>query len=148
MISEVVKWGEFVKLSHTVFALPFAIASMVVAARDTRGWPGWKLFLLIVGAVLTGAVAVLDVRTDAEWNAGHIPGAVHVPLGRLPERLASLPRTVPLVVHCQGGTRSAIAASLLRAQGFDDVTNLAGGFAGWVRAGKLVEREEPEPAAT
>ena len=86
-----------------------------------------------------GAVAVLDVRTDAEWNAGHIPGAEHVPLGHLPERLASLPRTVPLVVHCQGGTRSAIATSLLLAHALTDVTNLAGGMNGWQAAGYPVE---------
>ena len=60
MISEVVKWGEFIKLSHTVFALPFAVASMVVAARDTRGWPGWRLFLLIVGAVLTARMCAMS----------------------------------------------------------------------------------------
>jgi len=44
-------WGEFVKISHTVFALPFALASMVVAARETRGWPGWKVFGLILLAM-------------------------------------------------------------------------------------------------
>src|SRR3954465_10458746 len=48
---QIAKWAEFVKISHTVFALPFALASMVVAARDQRGWPGWRLFLLIVAAV-------------------------------------------------------------------------------------------------
>ena len=60
MISEVIKWGEFVKLSHTVFALPFALASMTVAARETRGWPGWRLFLLIVGAVLTARTCAMS----------------------------------------------------------------------------------------
>ncbi len=44
MISLIKKWGSFVRFSHTVFALPFALAAMVVAARDHRGWPGWKTF--------------------------------------------------------------------------------------------------------
>ena len=86
MISEVVKWGEFVKLSHTVFALPFAMASMALAARETRGWPGWRLFLLILGAVVmarTCAMAfnrIVDRKFDAEnpRTAGR-----HLPTGQI-----------------------------------------------------------------
>ena len=86
MISEVVKWGEFVKLSHTVFAMPFAIASMVLAARETKGWPGWKLFVLILGAVAaarTCAMAfnrIVDRKFDAEnpRTAGR-----HLPTGQI-----------------------------------------------------------------
>ena len=70
--AQVVKWAEFVKISHTVFALPFALASMAAAARDQRGWPGWRLFLLIVAAVFcarTCAMAfnrIVDRRFDAK----------------------------------------------------------------------------------
>ena len=49
LFSNIRKWAEFVKFSHTVFALPFALASMAVAARDQRGWPGWRIFLLDPG---------------------------------------------------------------------------------------------------
>src|SRR5881397_4362247 len=52
MFSGIRKWASFVKLSHTVFALPFALASMVVAARDNRGWPGWRTFGLILAAMV------------------------------------------------------------------------------------------------
>ena len=52
IIREIIKWGEFVKFSHTVFALPFALASMLVAAKDNRGWPGWRTFLLILAAMV------------------------------------------------------------------------------------------------
>ena len=55
----ITKWGAFIKLSHTVFALPFALASMSAAARENRGWPGLRIFLLIIAAVfplLTGVV--------------------------------------------------------------------------------------------
>lgn len=52
MIRTLRMWAEFVKLSHTVFALPFALASMAVAAREDRGWPGWKTFLLILAAMV------------------------------------------------------------------------------------------------
>ncbi|HVK57147.1 MAG TPA: UbiA-like polyprenyltransferase [Candidatus Kapabacteria bacterium] len=86
MISEVVKWGEFVKLSHTVFALPFALASMALAAKETRGWPGLKLFLLIVAAVATARTCamsfnrIVDRKFDAEnpRTAGR-----HLPTGQI-----------------------------------------------------------------
>ena len=71
MISVIKKWGSFVRFSHTVFALPFALAAMMVAARDNRGWPGWKTFLLILAAMVcarTCAMAfnrIVDRKFDA-----------------------------------------------------------------------------------
>src|SRR5262249_31007454 len=50
--SHIRNWAGFVKLSHTVFALPFALASMAVAARENRGWPGWRTFGLILAAMV------------------------------------------------------------------------------------------------
>jgi 4-hydroxybenzoate polyprenyltransferase len=52
MFSTASKYASFVKLSHTVFALPFALASMVVAARENRGWPGWRIFALVLAAMV------------------------------------------------------------------------------------------------
>jgi hydroxyacylglutathione hydrolase len=83
-----------------------------------------------------GAPYVLDVRSDAEWASGHLAGAHHAPLPHLGERLSELPRDRPLVVHCEGGYRSAIAASLLAREGFDNVLDLVGGFKAW-QASKL-----------
>jgi hydroxyacylglutathione hydrolase len=80
-------------------------------------------------------VALIDVRNAAEWRTGHIAGARHIPLGYLSDRLDTLPRERTLVVQCQGGSRSAIGASLLRAHGFDRVVNFTGGISEWVRAG-------------
>src|SRR5215471_4873936 len=71
MFSTVRKWGSFVKFSHTIFALPFALAAMVVAARDNRGWPGWRTFGLILAAMVcarTCAMAfnrIVDRKFDA-----------------------------------------------------------------------------------
>jgi len=71
MISTIQKWGSFVRFSHTVFALPFALAAMLVAARDNRGWPGWKTFGLILVAMVcarTCAMAfnrIVDRKFDA-----------------------------------------------------------------------------------
>ena len=90
----------------------------------------------------TGAATVFDVRTRVEWDRGHIPEAKHLPLGELPDRIGTLPQGSPVVVHCQGGGRSAIAASLLRMHGVDQVLNLAGGFNEWSGAGLPVARAE------
>ena len=80
-------------------------------------------------------VVVIDVRGQAEWEAGHLPGAKNVPLGLLSDRLDEIPVGKRVVVQCQAGGRSAIAASLLQARGFRDVVNLVGGYVGWWRAG-------------
>jgi 4-hydroxybenzoate polyprenyltransferase len=71
MFTTLIKWGSFVKLSHTVFALPFALAAMVVAARETKGWPGTRVFLLVLVAMVcarTCAMAfnrIVDRKFDA-----------------------------------------------------------------------------------
>jgi hydroxyacylglutathione hydrolase len=70
----------------------------------------------LAGALRDGRVAVVDVRGAAEWEAGHLPGVPNIPLGHLAERINELPTDRPVVVHCQGGGRSSIAASLLRAR--------------------------------
>ncbi|GGO38207.1 MBL fold metallo-hydrolase [Deinococcus humi] len=75
---------------------------------------------------------ILDVRAKTEYEEGHIPGARQLHAGRLPWTLDTLPRDREIVVHCQGGARSAAAASLLRAEGFD-VLELAGGYDAWTK---------------
>ena len=76
---------------------------------------------------------VIDVRSEVEWNEGHIPGARHFPLTQLAPRADELRALQPIVVHCQGGARSSIAVSVLRAIGIHDVTNADGGYAAWER---------------
>lgn len=82
----------------------------------------------------TGAPAtVIDVRGESEWREGHLPDAQWIPLGQLAAHAATLPPT-PLVLQCQSGARSSIAASLLMRLGRRDVTNLQGGYVGWLAA--------------
>ena len=76
-------------------------------------------------------LVLIDVRNDNEWDEGHIDSAIHIPLGHLAERINEVPADKPIVVHCQMGGRSAIAASLLQKLGRKDVTNLTGGFAAY-----------------
>ncbi len=74
---------------------------------------------------------LLDVRTESESAGNLIDGAVNLPLGHLDGQLSELPRDRQLIPYCSSGYRSAIAASLLRARGFDSVGDLAGGAAAW-----------------
>ena len=76
---------------------------------------------------------VVDVRSAAEWNEGHVPGAVHVPLAHLTSRLSELRGRQPIVTYCQSGSRSVTAASVLRAAGIADVSNADGGFDAFLR---------------
>jgi rhodanese-related sulfurtransferase len=87
------------------------------------------------------APAILDVRTPAEYAAGHIPGAVNIPHTELATRLAELPanKSTEIVVHCQGGGRAATAEKVLAEQGYTDVRDLEGHFGGWVQQGLPVE---------
>jgi len=84
-------------------------------------------------------VTVVDVRSGNEWSEGHLPGAMHIPLGYLPDRLGDIPSDRPVVVQCQSGGRSSIAASILERAGFRDVTNLTGGLGAWTAAGLPLE---------
>lgn len=88
-----------------------------------------------------GAVSVLDVRSHAEWEAGHLPGVPNIPLGYLLERLEEVPADGPLVLQCESGGRSSIAASLLSARGIRQVLNYRAGYLRWRAAGLPVERD-------
>ncbi len=75
--------------------------------------------------------SLIDVRTTGEWNEGHIDGATNIPLSRLADRVEEIASDAPLVVYCTGGYRSAIASSLLRKAGLQQVTDLVGGLGAW-----------------
>src|SRR6266850_928312 len=81
-----VKWASFVKLSHTVFALPFALAAMVVAARENRGWPGGRTFGLIIAAMVCARTCAMAFNriADRRFDAAN-PRTVtcHLPTGQI-----------------------------------------------------------------
>jgi rhodanese-related sulfurtransferase/glyoxylase-like metal-dependent hydrolase (beta-lactamase superfamily II) len=78
-----------------------------------------------------GAPVVLDVRTQREWEAGHIEGSLNIPLNRLHERLGEVPRDRQVVVHCATDNRSSTAESLLELNGFGNISHLVGGMQAW-----------------
>lgn len=92
-----------------------------------------------VPEVIPSDVVVLDVREPHEWAAGHIDGAVHIPMGDLPSRVGELDPAKHTVVVCHVGGRSARVTAWLHAQGHD-VVNLEGGMDAWERAGRQVAR--------
>jgi hydroxyacylglutathione hydrolase len=82
----------------------------------------------------SGPPLLLDVRTPREWAAKHVDGSVNVPLNHLQERIAEIPRERSIAVHCAGGYRSSIAASILQQYGITNLTEMAGGLAAWESA--------------
>jgi glyoxylase-like metal-dependent hydrolase (beta-lactamase superfamily II)/rhodanese-related sulfurtransferase len=87
----------------------------------------------------TGSPVLVDVRAPGERAQKHIDGSVHIPLSRLVERLPEIPADRPVLVHCAGGYRSSIAASLLQRSGRTNVSELAGGITAWEAAGLPVQ---------
>lgn len=75
-----------------------------------------------------GELALLDVRSEREWNAGHVPGAAHVPLGDVTARGGDFDKHAPIATICEGGYRSMLAASILMRAGFENVVNVDGGM--------------------
>jgi hydroxyacylglutathione hydrolase len=97
--------------------------------------------------VATGELVPVDIRTPTEREAKRISESVGIPLNRLKDQLRDLPQNRPLLLHCAGGYRSSIAASLLQRAGFTKIVELAGGLAAWEAAhlplvGRLASRAE------
>lgn len=87
-------------------------------------------------------VQLIDVRGPDEWRRGHLPGAIHIPLASLPERMEELDPATPVVLQCGGGGRSSIATSFLQSHGMTNASNLADGYEGWVKGGFKIETDE------
>ncbi|GAC1356489.1 MAG: MBL fold hydrolase [Herpetosiphon sp.] len=126
-----------------------ALLDAWIAAGQHQSTTDRRTAEMLRDEVAQGAVSVVDVRNPQEYAAGHLAGSHNIPLGLLEQHVADLPRDRPLLIHCQGGTRSAIATSLLEAWGVKRVIDLEGGFAGWQAAGNPVEHtEQCESAVT
>jgi 4-hydroxybenzoate polyprenyltransferase len=83
---QLLAWGAFVKFSHTVFALPFALASMTVAARDNRGWPGWRVFGLILLAMVSARTCAMTFNRIADRHFDKLNPRTanrHLPAGQI-----------------------------------------------------------------
>jgi len=131
-----------------------------VGIEDARGYlqggiDGWKKAGLptaeirqitvetLNGRLQAGKTSVLDVRREPEWQAGHVEGATWWPLDHFKVSPPEIDRTATIAVHCKSGYRSMIACSLLQRAGFQNVTNVTGGFDAWLKAKLPVEVGSP-----
>lgn len=98
----------------------------------------------VPAAQVPGDAFLLDVREYDEWEAGHVPGAVHIPLGELGARYTELGRDRPLYVICRSGVRSARAAYALAGAGWQTL-NVSDGMHGWEAAGRRMVSDSGPP---
>jgi phage shock protein E len=91
---------------------------------------------------LSQAPLILDVRSEKEYAKGHIPGALNIPHGELPDRLSEIDvaKTEKIIVHCLSGYRARIAEKILIEAGYSNVRDLDGQMKGWQRAGYPIEK--------
>ena len=108
-----------------------------LAERPDLVWPTQRVSVLIAAEDLTAneLSLVLDVRTPREWADKHIENSLNIPLNHLQDRIDEIPRDRRIAVHCAGGYRSSIAASILQQYGMTNQIELAGGLAAWEAAG-------------
>ena len=129
------------------FMLVAGCASTSTPAPSVGGasqTPGMAATVSVADAAVLrddGAI-IIDVREPNEWAAGHIPGAILIPLGELPSRLGDVPPNRPIVVVCRSGNRSAQGRDILIEAGFPAVTSLDGGMNDWEVAGLPIEMGE------
>lgn len=119
---------RFLKISEEARAKVHEVSNVDVKRRLDAQDSGLKL---------------LDVREDHEWNAGHVPGAVHLGRGILERDVEKLfpDADQELVLYCGGGFRSALAAESLQRMGYRNVHSMAGGFTGWTEKGFPTEKK-------
>jgi hydroxyacylglutathione hydrolase len=107
-----------------------------LADRPDLVWPTERVTAPMIAEELaaTDPPLVLDIRNPREWATKHIDGSVNIPLNHLQESIAEIPRDRRIAVHCAGGYRSSIAASILHQYGVTNLTEMAGGLAAWEAA--------------
>lgn len=141
----VILFAEDVAQTHAAFAqLQGGSIHLLGAVKD--GIEGWQAMGLpteslpemsvqeLVDGLASGKLVVLDVREPMEWEVGHVPDAILIPLGEVRQQLHLLPRASCIAVICESGIRSCIAASILKAEGFADVANVIEGTRGYRHA--------------
>ena len=126
-----------VLLKYCQLSFIILLMGCAVATADTDNKSG-LISPKEASAMYTEKKAVIvDVREDSEWNEQHIPGAIHIPLGQLSERLPELTqyKDTTVITQCKRGGRSAKALDVLKSAGFSKVYSMDGGIMAWEKAG-------------
>ncbi|MGZ5002379.1 MAG: MBL fold metallo-hydrolase [Chthoniobacterales bacterium] len=136
-IEDVVKL--FIRTGYTKFA-GYLVGG--IKAWEAAGFPLEQIPQMSVHEIHNKGrdFQLLDVRGPGEWSHGHIPGAQHMFLPKLREKSATLDKSKPTAVYCASGYRASLAASILKQEGFTDVSNAPGGWQAWKKAGFSVEK--------
>ena len=125
---------NFLKYCRLSFIISLLSCNVVKAGTDTL-----ELISPQEASALTAEkkAIIIDVREDNEWNTVHIPGAIHIPLAQLSNRLSELQpyKSSAIITQCRSGARSAKALDILKSAGFSHVQNMEGGLIAWNKAG-------------
>ena len=129
---------EFIKENILLIGLAIGSAFALIWPMINRGASGVPSVSATEAVMLMSRSKplVLDVRDDAEFEAGHIQGAKHIPLSALADRIKEIEKfkNKPVLVHCQRGIRAKTACTILQAQQFTQLHQLQGGLAAWQEA--------------
>ena len=123
---------------HVAGYLEGGVSALEERRELAAGWDRVTALELAERIASSNPPVILDVRAEREFESKRIEGSLNIPLNRLRARTAEVPKDRPVVVHCAGGYRSAIAASILEQAGITDFVELAGGLSAWEAAGRLV----------
>jgi hydroxyacylglutathione hydrolase len=128
----------FVRTGYTQFA-GYLIGGM--KAWDAAGFPREKIGQMSVHELneRKSSLQIVDVRSPGEWKKGHVPGAHHIFVPELRNRMNELDRTKPTAIYCGSGFRASIATSILKPLGFNELWNVPGSWEGWKKANLPVE---------
>ncbi len=128
----------------TVATFDLVGAIETYAATIPDGFMGVSDITAFKDAMTAGAY-VIDVREVGEYEAGHIPGAINIPIRTLADNLSAIPTDRQVFVYCASGWRAGMATSALRMLGYDNVLAFPPGWKGWSDAGEAVETTTVEP---
>jgi rhodanese-related sulfurtransferase len=134
---------DFVRENIFLILIAFVSGAMLIWPLVRRGAGGPWIDTLGATQLINRADAlVIDVRSPAEYDKGHILGARNLPLGELESRIAEIEKhkAKPVIVHCENGNRATGALPVLRKHGFTQAFNLTGGYGAWQQAGLPVEK--------
>lgn len=134
-----------------VLGIGLAVILGVAAVVNSGGASGGLVSSARFQSAIADGARIVDVRTAAEFESGHIPGAVNVPVNELEAAAAGWNKSEPLALYCATGSRSAEAAAALRSMGFETVYDLSGGIVAWegdVEGGAAVAAATAQPSAS
>jgi rhodanese-related sulfurtransferase len=126
---------NFIVENIVLIAVALISGGMLLWPLINKATGGPELDTLAATRLMNDGAFVVDVRESAEFSAGHLTNAKHIPVGDIDKRIGDIPSGKPVLVYCATGTRSGKAASVLKKAGRDQIFNLGGGIAAWKQAG-------------